>query len=47
MLPSVSVALSTIFKNLFFQDEVLANTDSSLQSPGFGTERPVPNDTTH
>lgn len=41
------MALSTILRNLFFQDDVLANTDSSLKSEGFGTQRPVPNDTTH
>lgn len=43
----MSVALSIIFINLFFQDDVLIDEFSGSKSVGCGTDLPVPNDKIH
>lgn len=47
VLPSVSVALSIIFINLFFQDELLMEEFWGSKSDGWGILLPVPKDNTH
>lgn len=47
--PSVSVALSIIAKNFFFQEELLIclELNPTVVSNGFGAVLPVPNEITH